>query len=85
MKTCSACGNTKAVSEFSKDKHKADGLRTQCKDCKKQADLAYQSARREEYADRARRWRQENPDRWRDYSRAYARDYYRNGPLKARA
>ena len=85
MKTCTGCGNTKAVSEFSKDRTKADGLRTRCKSCKRTDDLAYQSQRRDEYAERTRRWREENKDRHDAYMRAYMRDYYRNGPLKARA
>lgn len=33
MKKCSKCGEHKAVSEFYKDKTKADGLRCSCKGC----------------------------------------------------
>ena len=32
-KCCSACGNTKPLSEFGKDKYKFDGLDHRCKNC----------------------------------------------------
>ena len=35
MKTCSKCHETKAKSEFRKDKQKKDGLYSQCKTCRK--------------------------------------------------
>lgn len=32
-KTCSDCGNEKAKKEFSRDKHRKDGLQARCKEC----------------------------------------------------
>ena len=34
-KECTKCGETKALSEFSKDKYRKDGLVSQCKECKR--------------------------------------------------
>jgi len=75
MKTCNKCGNTKPIDQFSKDRTKVDGLRTQCKECKKQVDLAYQSERRDVYSKNAQRWRRDNADRHREYMRNYMRTY----------
>lgn len=41
MKTCATCKHTKALSEFSADASKADGLRTTCKRCDAETKLAY--------------------------------------------
>jgi hypothetical protein len=35
-KACSKCGVVKEFSEFSKDKHKASGITSQCKACRKE-------------------------------------------------
>ena len=40
-KTCTKCKETKATSEFSKDKYKKDGLHSSCKACKKSYDKKY--------------------------------------------
>lgn len=34
-KQCTGCGQKKAVSAFTKDASKSDGLHTRCKECKK--------------------------------------------------
>ena len=41
MKVCSKCKVEKELSEFSKDKHKRDGLRPSCKVCKNKQNLDY--------------------------------------------
>lgn len=71
MKTCTKCGNTKPVDQFSKDRTKVDGLRTQCKQCKKQVDYAYQSERRETYRARTEQWKSVNRERYLTYLREY--------------
>lgn len=38
MKTCNRCGDTKAFTEFRKDKTKSDGYQYMCKDCRKMYD-----------------------------------------------
>lgn len=41
MKTCTKCGEEKPLTDYSRDKSKRDGLRAQCKACRKAYDAAY--------------------------------------------
>lgn len=41
MKKCYCCGETKELSMFGKNKHKKDGLSTECRACKSKQDAAY--------------------------------------------
>ena len=47
MKTCTKCGETKALSEFSKDKQRSDGLQSSCRDCNNAKSKAWYAANRE--------------------------------------
>lgn len=46
MKICTKCGKVKPLSEYSKDKAKKDGLKTQCKDCMHAANAEWREERR---------------------------------------
>lgn len=41
MKTCTKCGEGKALTEFHKDKHKKDGLTPTCKSCNRSRSRAH--------------------------------------------
>lgn len=58
-KRCSRCGEVKTLDEFSRDRSARDGLQSACKECRR---LIVQ------------KWRQENPDKVRAYSRRYQQE-----------
>lgn len=68
-KRCSKCGVQKAVSEFSRDTKRKDGLQPHCKACNK----AYRDARAAERIEYNRLWRSKNRDRFRETQRKYQR------------
>jgi hypothetical protein len=49
MKKCSKCSQTKASSEFSKDKQKSDGLCSYCKECRKPMCHKYFTENKDKY------------------------------------
>lgn len=55
MKTCSKCGEEKFLTDFSKDRGKKDGLRTQCKVCRSK----YQSKLWRSLSSKSRKHRKE--------------------------
>ncbi len=74
MKPCSKCELVKNESDFSKDKYRKDGLRSQCKSCMKEyqqskagkrADRKYSqtSAGKEKSRKRSNRYRKRHPER----------------------
>ena len=62
-KHCSKCGETKPVTEFSKDKQKSDGLASACRGCKRIHAVAYYAANREKEQQRLKDWAIANPER----------------------
>lgn len=86
MKTCSRCGKTQPVDEFSRHRSNRDGLRPQCKSCGRAYARAYHDANREkEHAyyeanrDRIggvhRTYRADHPEAGQNYGRAYRADH----------
>lgn len=62
-KKCTRCRQEKGVGEFSKDQSKSDGLRPDCKTCRREYDARWREENREYFA----RWREENREyfaRW---------------------
>jgi len=57
MKQCSGCKKEKPLDEFSKDKSKKDGLRTQCKECSKQNQKQYRKINKEKLNEYHRQYR----------------------------
>lgn len=78
MKTCSDCGVSKAKTAFGVDRSKKDGLRPQCKPCRRIArQLAY-AANPEPHKERAAKFRKENPG----YNDAAMKNWYlKNKPV----
>jgi hypothetical protein len=73
-KKCSKCGESKPLDKFGKDKQRKDGLYPQCKDCRKANFLA----NREVELARAKKWRDENPER----AKQTKKEYYINNKEK---
>ena len=83
-KQCSKCKQDLPVSEFWKDKHKADGLRSACRACNKNnpeymrkyyrknkdgSIREWRDANKEVLSERAREWQRANPERYKELQR----------------
>lgn len=73
MKTCVHCHESKPFDQFSKKKATADGLDYRCKACRAAERRAYYLDNREAHIERAKQWKKDNPERWREIARDYAR------------
>jgi hypothetical protein len=69
-KPCKKCGVTKPLTEFYREVTAKDGHRGECKACFSLASKARYPARRELMIQRAQRWREENPERFRATQKA---------------
>lgn len=54
MKQCSKCKELKPIEKFGKDKRNRDGLRSQCKDCKRLYNRRYEENHRDERNEKRR-------------------------------
>lgn len=70
-KTCSACKETKPVSEFHKYKQSKDGLRSYCKTCNCEKARRYREANKERVAEKDRKYREANRERRAEWNRKY--------------
>lgn len=74
MKRCSKCGVEKDPSNYHKDKRTTDGLNRQCKACWS----AYRKAKypqvKEYYADKCKRWREQNNQYNKDRNKQWMQD-----------
>ena len=70
-KTCTKCGETKAVSEFGKNKASKDGLRPDCKACRREQQRARHQANREKVLERKRAHYQANKEKICEWQRAH--------------
>ena len=96
MKVCSKCQQEKDVSAFGKMSQSSDGLRPNCKECRKAESLAWYERNQEAIKARSKKWREDNPDRYkeqlakwgaenRDYKREQDRNWYRQNAEHAKA
>jgi hypothetical protein len=69
MKVCTKCGIEQPVSEYYKAAGTRDGLRGDCKSCFKARAKARYPQVREQAIARAKKWREENIDRFRENQR----------------
>tara|TARA_R100001509_G_C4773685_1_gene183905 strand:+ start:64 stop:669 length:606 start_codon:yes stop_codon:yes gene_type:complete len=83
MKVCSKCKQEKPFEKFGKRASSKDGLRFQCKDCRKQ----HYEQNKEREQERTKRWREQNKERiqertkqWREQNKEsiseYQKQYY---------
>ena len=68
---CRECHEVKAVSEFSKDKIKKDGVRTICKDCAKEHRNQYYKKNADKEKEYQKQYRKENKDKTAEYKAEY--------------
>ena len=69
MKRCTKCGKVQPRSEFYRAKGTVDGLRGDCKSCFKARAKARYPLVREQSIERARKWREDNIERFRENQR----------------
>jgi hypothetical protein len=76
-KRCRHCDEVKKLGDFSKDRHKTDGLAPRCRDCRNRAAATYREAHHDDPVYKTRReaavskWRAANPEKWRSGYRAW--------------
>lgn len=85
-KRCAKCDELKPLSEFHRDQHAKDGLRSWCKTCANEHNYEYRKANREKlaeykrkqykadpakYAERGRKYREANPEKVAEYGRKW--------------
>jgi hypothetical protein len=80
-KTCRKCGETKPTTEFNKESAAPDGLRCDCKSCKKASDKARYEANKEKIKALHKAYREANKEK----IEAQKKDYYEANPEKIKA
>lgn len=81
-KTCTKCGQTKTLENYSRHngkKSSKSGLRATCKSCDSQAVKLYREANKDKIRETLYRWRAKNPEAIRKIA---ARDYQKNKPRR---
>jgi 5-methylcytosine-specific restriction endonuclease McrA len=71
QKTCTKCGETKALDAFAAEKKGKFGRRASCKACCNAHSAKYYATNRAQCVEARRRWAENNPDRVRDNNRAW--------------
>ena len=66
MKTCTKCGVTKELSEFSKNALAKDGLQSRCKQCQNQYGRKWHEANKEKVKEKNRKYYKENPEKMKE-------------------
>jgi hypothetical protein len=72
VKRCKICGETKSLDDFYPCAGMGDGHRHDCKVCNLAAKAARNAADPQANRDRVKRWREENPEKYRARMREYA-------------
>jgi hypothetical protein len=71
LKSCTKCGASKPLDEFSADHRRPGGVRSQCKACKSVAFRKWSEANRERRAASFKAWGEANRERRLDYMKSY--------------
>ena len=80
MKTCTKCGETKPLDAFCRDRSRADGRFSWCRECAAEYKRRYYEENRDKVLERKRRYHEENRDKALECQRRYReenRDYLR--------
>ena len=73
-KVCTKCGETKAVTEYSKRSSAKDGLQLKCKQCEKIATKYWRSKNKERHSAKVKEWQTKNYDRHLANCKKYKKD-----------
>jgi hypothetical protein len=73
-KRCTKCGETKQPEEFHRDRTKPDGWSYQCKACCCERARRWREANPERHREKTRKWEKANPERVRELQRRWAAD-----------
>lgn len=71
MKICSKCKTERDLTDFGPNKATKDGLNSQCKPCRKEAQRVYRENNREAQLEATRRWRAKDPEHAKSLARQY--------------
>jgi hypothetical protein len=63
VKICSTCRNSQSLDAFQKNRHRPDGLHSQCRSCVSAAGRAWRERNPEQKKATNRRWAEENAER----------------------
>ena len=77
MKKCSKCKEIKSLNEFYKDKHKVDGVTSNCKVCVKQGSSLYYSQNKETVIKRTSKYGKEYMKVYKVQNKEYLQNYLR--------
>lgn len=80
LRKCKKCKKTKSLSEFKISKVGLFGLNSQCQDCFKDTKNSYYMNEHERAKERAKNWRNENPERSRELSRIKVKNSRKENP-----
>ena len=69
-KECSCCHKVKPVSEFNKHKSRADGLHSECKECRKK----YRQENKDKIKQYKKQYQKDNAERIKEYHKQYRKD-----------
>lgn len=91
MKKCSKCSIEKELVCFSKNKRSKDGLRCDCKDCRKETIRIYRENNKDKIKEKQKKFLEDNPDYFRKYAeenkenlKEYKRKYKKDNKEKIR-
>jgi 5-methylcytosine-specific restriction endonuclease McrA len=85
MKTCTRCGEPKALEEFHKNRNTPDGRTTACKVCACAAKAVDRAARPEVHLQQQREFRQRQTPEWRARQAEKSREWRKANPERFRA
>ena len=68
MKKCNKCNNEKELSLFSSDKRNKDGLRRECKECKKEYGKIYRANNKDKIKERNKKFNDSNKEYFKNYA-----------------
>src|SRR5699024_6041889 len=73
-KTCTKCGEAKSLDDFHRDKTRAGGRRSDCKECVREYKRRYLEENRDKERERKRRYYEENRDKERERKHRYCEE-----------
>lgn len=82
MKTCTQCGKEKPKTQFHARRKSPDGLRPNCKDCKRKVDAEHYAANQDKIKEKAKAWSSENTAKRKDIEARYRKTHRQQQNLR---